>query len=308
MTNRFQSLSLDEHPTRFLVSCYDDAVQSHNSYEISRISEELKRRITGEKYGRPTNEEVQHYHAIESEYAHASLDILQYYYTQLRDQIAHFIQNEPRRLLTVPAGDLLRISVLYSLIQDKSSNTGSSPFQPIRSSYPTHSNSPISSFSSHVSAATPALSGVSTPLSKLYGSQHDLLRPTPVGTQPLRRSPFSDREQDPVDDPDSSSAQLFAMHKEHINNNRQAQLRRRCGIRHIDFKTDEEAATFDRVIEEYQSLGSNEIKLLYDNMVKTLIEPSPQDSPQVKVTATQQIIRLSALRHLMETTPNIKRQ
>lgn len=295
LTNQFQSLSLEEQTTRSLVGSYEDARQSHKTYEMSRIDEELKRRMTGEKYGRPTNEEVHHYHAIESEYAHANLDALQHHYTQLRDHIAQYIQTEPRRLLDVPPGDLLRISVLYSLVHDKSSNTRSSPFQPIRNLYPTHTQSP-----------TPP--GFSASLPTHYRSQHNLLQPTPGRIQPQRLSPSPNREQDPVEDFTSSSAQLFAMHKEHVDSGRQAKLRRRCGTKSIDFKTDEEAAAFDCAIKEYQDLGSNEMKLLYDSMANTLVEPLPQDSLQVKAAAAQIIIRLSALRHLMETTTNIKRQ
>ena len=264
--------------------------------------------MTGEKYGRPTNEEVQRYHTIESEYTHANLDALENYYTQLRDHISYYIGNEPRRLLDVPSDDLLRISVLYSLVHDKSHAVRSSPFRPIHSPYPSHVQSSATSFSSYVSAATPASSGFSTPLSKRHDSYNNLLQPTPGGIQPHRTSPYQHSELDSVDDFTSSAAQLFAMHKEHVDNGRQAKLRRRCGTKNIDFKTDEEAATFDRVIEEYQGLGTNEIKLLYDSMVKTLIEPSLQDSPQVKAAAAQHIIRVSALRHLMETMTNINRQ
>ncbi|CAF1362747.1 unnamed protein product [Didymodactylos carnosus] len=293
LTNSFQTLSLNDEPTRILVGCYVAAVNNNNYSEINKIYEELKHRLNGERFGRKTPVENTHYESLRNYYSGISGHLLAQQYNQLHEKILSHVQNVPARILDIPSDDLLTLCVLYSLLSDNpppysvhSSSVRVTPYDStnIKQSQP-------SAFSSII---------IDSPRTFLPIPPHQELRKSPYNETGNAATTLLKQE-------NTNISALLSLHDDYchpVASNKsspitQTAFERHCGEKPITL-TKDGVTIYDSEIEEHKFSTHEQLKLIYSAMTKIRIQSRADDPDHVKEAAEQAAIRATAILHLLK--------
>ncbi|CAF4936763.1 unnamed protein product, partial [Rotaria sp. Silwood1] len=293
LTNSFRNLSLSDESNGVLVSYYMDAVNFNNYVERNLISEELKHRLDGERFGRKTPEENTHYESLRSYYLSQSVQFVQQQYKHLHDTIGSYVQDVPARILDISSYDLLTLCVLYTLLP------GNPP--PYSTYSSSHHNTVYNSTSlrqNQPSTSRPIVSDL--PNTFLSASPHQEFRNTPYNE--IENATTTAFKQG-----NTTMTELLSLHDDYCRpapSNKsslipQSTFERHCGEKTITL-TKEGATIYDSEIDVYKPSTYEELKLIYSAMIKMRVQAKDDDADHIKKAAEQANIRAIAVLHLLK--------
>ncbi|CAF3974897.1 unnamed protein product [Rotaria sordida] len=293
LTNSFQNLSLSDESNRVLVSHYMAAVNSNNYVERNLISEELKHRLDGERFGRKTSEENARYESLRSCYSSQSVQFIQQQYKHLHDKIGAHVQDMLPRILDISADDLLTLCVLYTLLPGNPPSYSAYSFS--------HHNTPHDSTTLRQNQPS-AFRPIVPDLPYRF--------PSTSPYQEFRKSPYNEIENATTTafkQGNTTMSALLSLHDDYCHpassnkssSTPQSTFERHCGEKTITL-TKEGATIYDSELDEYKFSTYEQLKLIYSAMIKMRVQPEDDDADHIKKAAEQATIRATAILHLLK--------